>query len=129
MKELQPTGPRSDGPSSRTAYNPQAVLRINSFATILAWAFASLAFLTTLFGGYTIYTLFASHRYVPNFLDLAPGILFFLFLILLCLFFAAQLFVSAERLFLLTDIEENTSVDREAIGEPGKVIERKGEVG
>jgi hypothetical protein len=95
--------------AEQTTYNPEAVLRISAFSTIVAWAFVILAFLILVFGVYTLYSMYSAYSYLPNFLNLVPGVLAFLFLILLCLFFAAQLFASAERLFVLTDIQDNTN--------------------
>jgi hypothetical protein len=107
MKHIGDSNNSSDNIASPTTYNRRGIIRISSFETVLAWAFIALAILIFLFGFYTLYSLFSYQRYIPI-LNMIPGILVFSFVILLCLFFSAQLFASAERLFVLTDIEENT---------------------
>jgi len=100
-----------DNSNDQTTFTHQGIIRISSFATFLAWAFIVLAVFIFLFGLFTLYSSFSYQR-LPNIPNMIPGILAFLFVILLCLFFSAQLFASAERLFVLTDIEENTQQPR-----------------
>ena len=108
VDENTPSFNTSETQAEQTTYNPGAVLRISVFSTVLAWAFVVLAFLVLVFGIYMLYSMCSAYSYLPNFLDLIPTILVFLFLILLNLFFAVQLFASAEKLFVLTDIQDNT---------------------
>jgi amino acid permease len=89
-------------------YNPRTLIRISSFSTLLAWAFIVLAAIIFGFGLYILYSGYVRYPYAPGLTDVLPTILALVFIILLCLFFAAQLFASSERLFILMDIQENT---------------------
>jgi hypothetical protein len=101
-------GIAAENGTEQATYNSRTLVRISSFSIFLAWAFIVLAGIILVFGLYILYSGYIRYPYAPGLTDVLPGVLALVFIILLCLFFAALLFASSERLFMLADIQENT---------------------
>ena len=93
-----------------TYFNSQRVLRIGTACEAISILFLILAVLIFLFGAWLLIQAPATSASFERFLaQVAPLVLLLVFFILLCLFFWVFLRALSEGLFILMDIQDNTS--------------------
>jgi hypothetical protein len=112
--ELEPIIEMEEEQEDSTFLSSERLFRICSACDAISIVFLILAALVFLFGAWIMVQTFSAAAPMERLVaQAAPLALIFLFFTMLCLFFWVFLRATSEGLFILMDIQDNTSRDRE----------------